>query len=218
MGFFRRVVPRLTAALLVSTLSGCAWLPQSDVAGSVRMSGLLHLTAERAQLETCAGPIYTLQSDEALRSLFEQVAQPGQTAIFVELKGQLLADESIRPETVLRMGSSGNGCADPVDAGSQWVAVGEQPDWQARIAPQGMQLTALEADWRPVIVEQLPGGARGFRSLEGESAELWIYPQPCFARLSGDYYQNTARLLTAGESFAGCAYPGVLAGDQASPN
>lgn len=218
MPIYIRALPKLIAALSLSTLAGCAWLPQSDAAGSLRFGGLMQVTTDGARLESCAGPVHELQNDETVRALFDQVAQPGQTAIFVDLRGQLLADHRVRVEEVIRMGSTGRGCSDPVPPANYWVALGEQPAWLAQIGPAGMkvQLDAADGDWLSVITEQLPDGSRGFRAMDGETAELWIYPQPCFARRSGDYYHHTARLLQAGASHAGCAYQGILAGDQPS--
>ncbi|WP_339844824.1 hypothetical protein [uncultured Halopseudomonas sp.] len=206
----------VSAALALFALSGCAWLPQSGGEGSLRTSGQMYLTDEGAQLETCSGAVHPLRVNEELRALFERVAEPAQNVLFVELRGQLLDDNSIRPDTVLRMGAKGNGCTDSVAAQSQWVTTGERPDWLVRIAPSGLQVTTLGEEWQPVITEQLPDGRRGFRTLEGEPVELWVYPQPCFSRLNGYFYQYTARLLTSGESFAGCAYPGYLTGSPSS--
>jgi uncharacterized membrane protein len=206
----------VSAALALFALSGCAWLPQSGGEGALRTSGQMYLTDEGARLETCSGAVHPLRVNEELRALFDRVAEPAQNVLFVELRGQLLDDNSIRPDTVLRMGAKGNGCADSVAAQSQWVTTGERPDWLVRIAPSGLQVTTLGEEWQPVITEQLPDGRRGFRTLEGEPVELWVYPQPCFSRLNGYFYQYTARLLTSGESFAGCAYPGYLTGSPSS--
>lgn len=211
-----RPLPGLLAALSLLTFSGCAWLPQSDAEGTMRTSGLMHLTEDGGRLETCAGPEHPLKVDAELRALFERVAEPAQTVMFVDLRGELLADGSLRPVTVLRMDSNGNGCADQVAKESQWVAVGERPDWLVRIAPEGLQMTTLGEQWQSIITERLPDNTLAFRSLEGEPVELWVYPQPCFSRLDGHYYQRSVRLLTAGESFAGCAYPGQLARDELS--
>ena len=208
----RRALPGLVATLALVTLSGCAWLPQTDAQGVMRTSGLMHLGEEVARLESCEGTVYPLQVDEQLRALFERVAEPAQNVVFVDLQGKLLNDGSVHPVTVLRMGSTRNGCRDHRAAESQWVAVGEQPEWLVRIAPQGLQMTTLGDEWQSIITEQLPDDVLAFRSLDGEPVELWIYPQPCFSRLDGHYFQRTVRLLTAGESFAGCGYLGHLAG------
>lgn len=214
MSFFRALRSPWIAALMLAGLSGCAWLPQSDTTGALRASGTLYLTAEGGRLETCEGAVYPVRVDASMRALFEQVAAPNQTLAFVDLRGDLLADNTLRPHTVLRMGARGNGCADALARQSQWIAVGERPEWLLRIAERGLQMTTLGDTWQPVVTEQLPEGARGFRSLEGEPVELWLYPQPCFTVLDGHYYSHRAQLLTAGQSYAGCAYPGMLAADQ----
>lgn len=205
-------MPGMSAAFALVTLSGCAWLPQSGGEGALRTSGLMHLTDEGARFEICSGSVHQVRLDGELRALFERVAEPAQNVLFVELRGPLLDGNSIRPGAVIRMGATGDGCADKVAADSQWVAVGERPDWLVRIAGSGLQLTTLGDEWQSIITEQLPDGIRSFRTLEGESVELWVYPEPCFSRLNGYYYQSSTRLLTAGESFAGCAYPGLLTG------
>lgn len=208
----RRALPGLVATLALVTLSGCAWLPQTDGQGAMRTSGLMYMGEEGARLESCAGTVYPLQVDEQLRALFERIAEPAQGVVFVDLQGKLLKDGSVRPVAVLRMGSTRNACRDDPAADSQWVAAGERPEWLVRIAPQGLQITTLGDEWQSIITEQLPDDVLALRSLEGEPVELWIYPQPCFSRLEGHYFQRTVRLLTAGESFAGCGYPGHLAG------
>ncbi|WP_150278401.1 hypothetical protein [Halopseudomonas salina] len=205
-------MPAMSTTLALVTLSGCAWLPQSDGEGSSRTSGLMHLTEEGARLETCSGSAHQVRIDGELRALFERVAEPAQNVLFVELRGQLVDGNSISPGAVVRLGATGDGCADEVAAASQWVAEGERPEWMVRIAGSGLQLTTLGDEWQPIITEKLPDGVRSFRTLEGEPVELWVYPKPCFSRLNGYYYQSSTRLLTAGESFAGCAYPGLLTG------
>lgn len=212
MPVFRRSMPTIGAVLALATLSGCAWLPQSGGEGALRTSGLMHLTDEGARFETCSGSVHQVRVDGELRALFERVAEPAQNVLFVELRGELLDGNSIRPETVIRMGANGDGCADRVAMTSQWVAEGERPDWLVRIAGSGLQLTTLGDEWQSVITEKLPDGVWSFRTLEGEPVELWVYPEPCFSRLNGYFYQSSTRLLTAGESFAGCAYPGLLTG------
>ncbi|WP_373187720.1 hypothetical protein [Halopseudomonas sp.] len=218
MPVFRRLLPGLTVVLPLVALSGCAWLPQSDVGGGLRASGMLHMTADEARLETCGGQVHPVHADEALRALFVRVAPAGQNVIFVDLRGQLLGDNSIRPETIIRMGATNEGCANQIAQESQWVALGERPDWRVRIASSGLQLTTLGNEWQSVIIELLPDGRRGFSTRDGEQTELWVYPDPCFSQLNGNYYEHSARLVTAGESMVGCAYQGYLASDQPSTN
>lgn len=214
MPAFRALRLQWIPALLVVSVSGCAWLPQSGQQGQLRTSGMLSLESQGGRLETCAGTVHQVVEDASLRAVFDQVAMPNQTRIFVDLRGELLEDNSIRPRQVVRMGARGDGCAGSLVADSQWVAEGERPQWLVRVGLPGLQVTTLGDTWQPLVTEQLPDGARGFRTLEGEPVELWVYPQPCVSRRGGHYYQYTARLLTAGESFAGCAYPGALAADQ----
>jgi putative lipoprotein len=216
MPFFCRAATRLITILAFAVLSGCAWLPLSGTPEPSRLQGLMQLTAEGARLETCAGPIYEVRADAALRTLFSQVAPPGQTTVFVDLHATLLADDSIQPETIIRMGSTGRGCSDLYRQSSQWLALGEQPAWQVLIEPLGMQVQmgADTGTQSAFIAEQLPDSVRSFRTQEGEPVELWIYPQPCIAPRSGDYHEGTARLLYADKSLSGCAYRGMLGDDQ----
>jgi uncharacterized membrane protein len=211
-----RLPAKLIALLAFITLSGCAWLPLSGAPEPLRMQGLMQLTAGAARLETCAGPIHEMRADAALRALFSQVAPPGQTTVFVDLTATVLADDSIQPETIIRMGSTGRGCVDAQRQASQWLALGEQPAWQVGVEPLGMrvQMERNAGAQTAFITEQLPDGARSFRTQEGEPVELWIYPQPCFAPRSGDYHERSARLLYAGKSLSGCAYRGMLGDDQ----
>jgi uncharacterized membrane protein len=157
-----------------------------------------------------------MRVDAALRALFSQVAPSGQTAVFVDLNATVLADDSIQPETIIHMGSTVRGCSDLYRQSSQWFALGQQPAWQVLIEPLGMQLQMESDTGTPsaFIAEQLPDSVRSFRTQDGESVELWIYPQPCFAPRSGDYHERTARLLYAGKSLSGCAYRGMLGDDQ----
>lgn len=189
-------------------LSGCALFATSPEQGpEQRVMGLLeHSGGNSWQLQPCSGREALVVEDGAgLEELFAELAQPGQSAIFVDVSGRLVGQGVLQVSQVWRMQSVGRGCADQAGAIARWVALGDDPLWQAELGEQGMRLNTRE--WVPVIDEQLPGVALNFRTLRGEAAELWIYPQGCRA-IPGSFFHQRAVLEHDGQRQEGCAYRG----------
>ncbi|MFN3582089.1 MAG: hypothetical protein ACK4VV_16625 [Pseudomonas sp.] len=207
---------RFTVSFALTVLvSGCALMPSGAPPSAERLTGLLEISPEAANVAPCAGgEQLALDNAGEVRALFERVAQPGQTAIFVDLNGRRNAQGGFAVDQVLRMQSAGRGCADQAYQSSQWLALGDAPYWQVRIGAQGMQWQDTVEDVLsapiPLITEQVPGGTLSFQTLRGDQRELWITPQPCFDQGSGDYYHASVRLITAGSSQQGCAYQGAM--------
>ncbi|PKM31789.1 MAG: hypothetical protein CVV07_01395 [Gammaproteobacteria bacterium HGW-Gammaproteobacteria-11] len=204
---------RMPLCFLLTALGGCALLPAPWFAEEQRYSGLLLVAEGLSTLEPCDGSeLRVLEQTDRLEALFNQVAQPGQTAIFVDLLGVEGTDQRLRVGDVIRMQSSGRGCADSAYVTQRWIAQGDSPDWRAELGSAGLQRvdqSVATATPLPVISEELPDVALSYRSLRGMALELLIYPQPCFSASSGDYFHRTAVLMQEGTRLAGCAYRGL---------
>ncbi len=205
-------------AVLFSALSmgGCAswglW-PGSNTAAAQRVEGVLDHTNGGWTLQACGSEqALPLVPGSRLPELFDQVAQPGQLSIFVELDAEL-QDGRWLARDIRRMLSTGRGCQDDSAEHSQWVGISFDPQWRVDIHDQGMQLTAADSETgqqMSVISEQLPDGSRNYRDASGRALELWLYPSDCFERSSGDYYYLSATLIRDGLRLAGCGYQGEV--------
>lgn len=201
---------RIMLIAMVLLVSGCSLLRNSWSGPEQRISGLLEHNAAGFTLRQCgsdgAQPVI---ENAQLETIFAQAAQPGQTAIFVDLLGRTDSAGRVQPVKVLRMQSQGRGCADSSADGAQWVALQYQPAWRAVLAANG--LTRSDADRAhapvPLVTEQLPDGSLNARSLSGD-LELWLYPQDCQDVVTGDYFHMHSVLLVNGERQSGCGYQG----------
>ncbi|WP_150302372.1 hypothetical protein [Pseudomonas profundi] len=195
-------------------LSGCASLPWSS-AESDRVVGLLERNGDEWTVQRCRDDsIVNVEGAAAVEQLFQRVAQPGQIAIFVDIEGTV-RDDRLLTSRVLRMQSTGRGCADEPQSG-QWIARGIGDSWRLVVDRQGIRFDGLadqEAGPVPMIAESLPDGSMSFRGAEGNDLELWLYPQHCFDN-AGDYRHLTATLTVDGRRLNGCAYKGT---DAATP-
>ena len=202
----RRVGWALLAAI---TLSGCALLP-GGTGEPQRLTGLLETGGEQWKMTPCGSSdaIEVLPGGE-LQQLFRTVAQPGQTGIFVDIEGDL-ADQVLRPTRLIRMQSTGRGCAAQTEPSARWVAAGPHPSWRLTIGDKGIEFDSDPGERSgpsPVISEELPDGSRSFRTERDDRLELWLYPQDCFNH-AGDYSHLTATLTVDGKRLSGCAYEG----------
>ncbi len=191
-------------------LSGCSSLPWSS-GESERVVGLLEKNGDSWTIERCReGSRVGLEEASALDQLFQRVAQPGQLAIFADIEGSVRGEGRLHPTQVLRMQSSGRGCAEEPQSG-QWIARGLDESWRLVVDQQGIRFDGLEdQDSGPVriIAESLPDGSMSFRGAEDTDLELWLYPQACFDN-SGDYRHLKATLSFNGKRLNGCAYKGT---------
>ena len=191
-------------------LSGCSSLPWSS-AESERVSGLLEKHGDGWTIERCRDDSsVNLKDTTVLDRLFHRVAQPGQIAIFADIEGHARGDNALRSPQVLRMQSTGRGCADEPPAG-QWIAWGIDDSWRLVVDQQGIRFDGVaDQESGPVrmIAESLPDGSMSFRGAEDDDLELWLYPQDCFDN-SGDYRHLTATLSVNGRRLNGCAYKGI---------
>ncbi len=192
--------------------TGCStWSERSGVEVQ-RVAGLLENRESQWQLQPCDGDNALVVSDEGeLQTLFERVAQPGQTAIFADLEGRVRADWSMSVQRILRMESTGLGCATQAAAGEHWIAEGLNRDWRVVIDRQGMEFTDEQnqsAGPVGMIAEQLPDGSMSFRAEQDSTLELWLYPQPCFD-YSNDFRHLRATLVINGKRMNGCAFEGT---------
>ncbi|UAW99223.1 hypothetical protein KEM63_04430 [Halopseudomonas nanhaiensis] len=197
------------ALLSAMTLSGCALLPGGG-GDQQRLSGLLETGGDSWEMTPCGASeaIRVLPTAE-LQQLFRNVAQPGQTGIFVELEGEL-SDQTLRPSRLLRMQSTGRGCDAQAEPSARWVAAGPHPSWRLTIGDAGIEFDSADREHSgpsPVISEELPDGSRSFRTERDDRLELWLYPQDCFNH-AGDYSHLTATLTIDGKRLSGCAYEG----------
>lgn len=201
-------IPLIAIVLLVS---GCSSLRDIWSGPEQRVSGLLEQTGITFVLTQCgsesAQPVI---ATTVLSEAFTQATQPGQAAIFVDMRAQLDSQGRVTPIEVLRMQSHGNGCEDRTDAGAQWVALQYQPAWRVTLNAKGLTRSDAEQHFpaQQVVTEQLPDGSLNARSLQGEKVELWLYPQVCQDVQTGDYFHLRATLLVDGERFTGCGYQG----------
>lgn len=205
-------------AVLVSALSlgGCAswgiW-PGSNTVAVQRVAGVLDQVNGSWTLQACGSQqVLPLVPSSRLPELFEQVAQPGQLSMFVELDARLQDGRWLAGD-IRRMLSSGRGCQDTSAQRSQWVGISFNPEWRVDITDQGMQLTAADSEsgqQLSVISEQLPDGSHNYRDANGRTLELWLYPSDCFERSSGDYYYLSATLISDGLRLPGCGYQGAV--------
>jgi len=195
---------------MVLLVSGCSLLRNSWSGPEQRMSGLLEQNSAGFTLRQCGADAAQPVIDNAeLEAIFAQAAQPGQTAIFVDLRGRTDSAGRVQPSKVLRMQSQGRGCADNSANGAQWVALQYQPAWRAVLAANGLARSDAERTFAPesVVTEQLPDGSLNARSLSGD-LELWLYPQDCQDVVTGDYFHMHSVLLVNGERRSGCGYQG----------
>ncbi|SDR87447.1 Uncharacterized membrane protein [Halopseudomonas xinjiangensis] len=201
-----RVSWALVSAL---TLSGCALLP-GGAGDERRLAGLLETGGDGWEITPCdaTGSLEVVPTAE-LQQVFRNVAQPGQTGIFVELEGRI-RDQTLRPTRLIRMQSTGRGCAAQTDPSAQWIAAGPHPSWRLTIGSQGIEFDSEAAERTgpsPVIAEELPDGSRSFRTERDDRLELWLYPQECFNH-AGDFAHMSATLIVDGKRLSGCAYEG----------
>lgn len=205
-----------TMALAVPLLlSGCSAFEGYFSGPEQRFSGLLERSGADYVLRECGSrEVLPVQSSEALDALWQQTAQPGQTAIFAELMARQGAQ--LVPGEVLRMQSHGRGCADQTGADAQWVAVSYQPGWQATLDGRGLHRSEQGQSevTDSIMVEYLPDGSLNAASLPAHRVQLWLYPQACQEPVSGDYFHMRATLVVDGEQRSGCAYRGREASDQ----
>ncbi len=190
-------------------LSGCSLFQGFTTNQEQRFSGLLERSGQAFVLRECGSQqVLAVQSTETLDALWQQTAQTGQTAIFIEMMAR--QGEALLPGEVLRMQSHGRGCADQSAASAQWVALGYRPGWQATLDNQGLTRSepdhTLPAD--SVMLEYLPDGSLNAASLPAQRVQLWLYPQACQEPVSGDYFHMRATLVVDGEQRSGCAYRG----------
>lgn len=175
------------------------------------MVGLLEKNGERWTIERCRdGSNVALEETAALERLFQRVAQPGQMAIFADIEGRARGESRLSATQVLRLQSTGRGCADEPQSG-QWIARGIDDSWRLVVDQQGIRFDGLEdQESGPVrmIAESLPDGSMSFRGAEDTDLELWLYPQDCFDN-AGDYRHLTATLSVDGRRLNGCAYKGT---------
>lgn len=190
-------------------LSGCSSLPWSS-SESDRVVGLLESTEDGWTVQRCRDDyIINVAGATIVEPLFQRVAQPGQIAIFVDVEG-MLRDDRLSIRRVLRMQSTGRGCADEPQSG-QWIARGIDDSWRLVVDGRGIRFDGLadqEAGPVRMIAESLPDGSMSFRGAEGDDLELWLYPQDCFDN-AGDYRHLTATLTVNGRRLNGCAYKGM---------
>ncbi|GGE31855.1 lipoprotein [Halopseudomonas oceani] len=203
-------------AALVSPLllTGCGVMQGVWSGEQQRLSGLLERSNGGFVLRECGSQrVIPLVESENVSAIYLQASQPGQTAIFTDLTGQLDRHGRLHPDQVLRMQSHGRGCSDDSARTAQWVAQGYQPVWQAWLSPGGLVRFDGELTYpaRSVVIEQLPDGALNAASLPDHQVELWLYPQPCQDPTTGDYFHLRATLLVNGEQLRGCGYQGALA-------
>ena len=202
---------RITLATAVLLMSGCSLLSDRWAGGQQRLSGLLEQSESGFVLRQCGRDnAQAVSANDRLDELFAQSAQPGQTAIFVDLLGRVDSAGRVRSDEVLRMQSHGRGCADRSADAAQWVAVQSKPAWRVSLAANGLTRNDAERSYspQPVVSEQLPDGSLSARGLEDAGIELWLYPQACQDAITGDYFHMSATLLLNGERYQGCAYQG----------
>tara|TARA_R110000764_G_scaffold133386_1_gene221459 strand:+ start:126 stop:740 length:615 start_codon:yes stop_codon:yes gene_type:complete len=195
---------------MVLLVSGCSLLRNSWSGPEQRMSGLLEQGSAGFTLRQCgADAAQPVIENATLESIFAQAAQPGQTAIFVDMLGRTDSAGRVQAAKVLRMQSQGRGCADSSANDAQWVALQYQPAWRAVLAANGLTRRDAEQAYSPVsvVTEQLPDGSLNARSLSGD-LELWLYPQDCQDVVTGDYFHLHSVLLFNGERQSGCGYQG----------
>lgn len=198
----------------VLTISGCAswgFGSAKNNTSAQRVAGVLNHTNEQWTLQLCgAEQADPIEADGQLSELFGKVAEPGQTAIFVELDAEQ-HDGRWQVRDIRRMLSTGRGCLDDSATASQWVGLSFNPNWRVDITDQGMELTLAGSETGQrvsIISEQLPDGSRSFRDSGERNLELWLYPSACFEPVSGDYYHLSATLLRDGQRLNGCGYQG----------
>lgn len=206
--------PLLAALGMVLSLSGCAswslW-PKGDESGPQRVAGMLERGDRHWTLRACGQEHdRLLQPTPELRRLFDDVGQPGQQSMFAELE---VAEEDGRwiVRKTHRVQSTGRGCMDSSAAASQWVGFSFDPAWRVDITAQGMRLTSEDAEsgrQLSMISEQMPDGVLGFRGVQDQGLELWLYPSGCIDRSTGDYYHLSAVLVRDGQRLRGCGYQG----------
>lgn len=220
---------RFSLLLVVVGMAGCAIFPAAQEEPGARVAGILTLESGQLRLSPCAsGNTVAVAASGNIRPLFERVAQPAGSAVFVDMTARAAAAGGLEPVEVIRLQADGKDCADQAHARSQWVAMGgvapigvaprgvgagDEAAWRVQISPAGMQwqdAAASSAAPVPVISEEVPGSAISFVTLRGTAQELWITPQGCYAHSSGDYFHRTARLMRNGETLTGCAYRGLL--------
>ena len=202
---------RITLATAILLVSGCSVLSDHRAGEQQRLRGLLEQGADGFVLRQCGWDnAQSLRSSEALATLFEQTAQPGQTAIFVDMLGRVDSAGRVQPDEIVRLQSHGGGCADKAAEAAQWVAQGSKPSWHVKLAANGLTRSDDERVYpsQPVVSELLPDGSLSVRGLAGDNLELWLYPQACQDLASGDYFHMSATLLLNGERYEGCAYQG----------
>lgn len=191
-------------------LSGCALLPGGG-SEDTRLTGLLEIAEEGWSINPCgASEPLRVQADADLKRVFLTVAQPGQTAIYVDMQGRI-SNDTLFPTSIMRMQSSGRGCDAETDPSAHWVAAGPHPSWRLTIGDQGIAFDSEQAEDTgptPVISEQLPDGSRSFRTQRDDRLELWLYAQDCFNH-AGDFSHMTATLIVDGKRMSGCAYKGL---------
>lgn len=194
-------------------LSGCSSLPWSSVENE-RVTGLLEKSEKGWTIQRCGNDsIAQLGETAKVDSLFQRVAQPGQIAIFADIQGSKRGRGALRVDQVVRMQSTGRGCADEPQAG-QWIARGIDDSWRLVVGPDGMRFNGVAdqgAGPVRVISESLPDGSMSLRGADDDDLELWLYRQDCFDN-SGDYRHMTATLTVNGRRLNGCAYKGAEAG------
>jgi uncharacterized membrane protein len=199
------------------TLFGCStWSERGEIEAR-RVSGLLEHHQGQWHLQPCDQSTQLVVADAGeLDDLFNRVAQPGQTAIFVDLEGLVRADWSMTVRRVLRMESAGRGCAAEQAVSEHWVAESLNRDWRMVIDREGMEFTDEQNQATgPVamISEQLPDGVMSFRSEQDASLELWLYPRQCFD-YANDFRHLAATLIVDGKRMNGCAYKGASLPDR----
>lgn len=208
-------LPELSVVFLTLTLSGCAswslWPYGQESSGEKRVSGLLE-RGDHWTLRACGQEHdRLLQPTPELEKLFDNVSQPGQLSMFAEL---LVTEEEGRwvVQKTHRLQSTGRGCMDNSANASQWVGFSYDPAWRVDITSQGMQLTTEDTEngrQLSVISEQLPDGVLGFRGVQDQGLELWLYPSGCIERSTGDYHHLSAVLVRDGQRLRGCGYQGA---------
>jgi uncharacterized membrane protein len=191
---------------------GCStWSGRGDLEAR-RVTGLLETRDGQWHLEPCdRSPDLVVTDAGSIQALFDRVAQPGQTGIFVDVAGSVRAGWSLTADEVVRMESSGQGCAAENATGEHWIASGLNRDWRVVIDRNGMAFTDEQnQSTGPVamISEQLPDGSLSFRAEQDSTLELWLYPQHCFD-YANDFSHLSATLVVNGTRMNGCAYKGA---------
>lgn len=209
----RHAEPAPQAASAATAPTPEASAPSDAPVTSPLLRGVAVISMEAPRVTPCGEPRALDLVDRtggALVTVYGDLASQDTGEMYVELRGERTASSFIAASLVRALPMSDRRC-DEASAKDGWRALGNEPFWSVRVAPDAITWEAPEGATTFPAAEPMtgPSGELTWTTAAGERRlALTLTRQPCRDSMSGAYFEMTARAVLDGTEVTGCAFGG----------